>query len=195
MGRSTQVSNAIIGLAAIAVAWLPVAVNAAAYNHSFLSIDGKPMPLSQFRGRVLLVVNTASMCGFTPQYQGLQKLHETYERSGLVVIGIPSNDFGGQEPNNEADVKTFCQGAFGITFPLTAKSRIVGSERHSFYAWASQTNGAANGPRWNFHKYLVGRDGQIAASFSTRTEPQSAEVIAAIEAELAKPVPQMSPAL
>lgn len=163
-----------------------------AYDHTFQSIDGKPMPLSDYRGRVMLVVNTASMCGFTPQYKALQKLHETYEARGLVVIGVPSNDFGGQEPKSEAEVKTFCEGAFGITFPLTAKYAVRGSDKHSFYAWASDTLGIVNAPWWNFHKYLVGRDGKLVAAFGTRTEPGAPEVTKAIEAELAKPAPTAS---
>ena len=171
----------------------PAAVAAGlAYDHAFESIDGKAMPLAIYRGKVLLVVNTASMCGFTPQYKALQKLHETYESRGLVVIGVPSNDFGGQEPNSEADVKTFCEGAYGITFPLTAKYAVRGNGKHSFYAWASGTLGAMNAPWWNFHKYLAGRDGKLVTSFGTRTEPSAPDVIKAIEAELAKPTPAAS---
>jgi glutathione peroxidase len=163
-----------------------------AWDHTFQSIDGKPLPLSTYRGKVLLVVNTASFCGFTQQYAALQKLHQAYEASGLVVIGVPSNDFGGQEPKGEADVKQFCEGAFGITFPLTAKYHVKGAEKHPFYAWASDTLGAMNGPWWNFHKYLVGRDGKLVTAFGTRTEPQAPEVVRAIEAELAKPAPSAS---
>jgi glutathione peroxidase len=163
-----------------------------AYDFRFDAIDGKPMPMASFRGKVVLVVNTASMCGFTPQYKALQKLHETYEARGLVVIGVPSNDFGGQEPKSEAEVKSFCEGAFGITFPLTAKYSVRGGDKHPFYAWASDTLGAANAPWWNFHKYLVGRDGKLITAFGTRTEPGAPEVIKAIEVELAKPVPAAS---
>ena len=150
------------------------------------------MPLADFRGKVLLVVNTASFCGFTAQYAALQKLYEAYEAKGLVVVGVPSNDFAGQEPKSEAEVKKFCQGAYGITFPLTAKYHVVGSERHPFYGWAAQTLGAMNGPWWNFHKYLAGRDGTLVAAFGTRTEPLAPEVMTAIEAELAKPAPLAS---
>jgi glutathione peroxidase len=174
---------------------LPVAPGAqagSAYDYTFQSIDGKPMPLSAFRGKVLLVVNTASLCGFTAQYAALQKLHEAYEARGLVVIGVPSNDFGGQEPKTEAEVKEFCQGAFGITFPLTAKNHVKGPDRHSFYGWASDTLGAMNAPWWNFHKYLVGRDGSLVTSFGTRTEPGAPDVGRAIEAELGKPAPSAS---
>ena len=165
-----------------------------AYDYTFQSIDGKPMPLSSFRGKVLLVVNTASFCGFTPQYTALQKLYDTYEPRGLVVVGVPSNDFGGQEPKSEAEVKTFCQGAFGITFPLTAKYHVTGGVKHPFYAWASETLGAMNGPWWNFHKYLVGRDGKLVTSFGTRTVPGAPDVISAIETELSKPAPTASAA-
>ena len=163
-----------------------------AYDHTFQSIDGKPMPLASFRGKVLLIVNTASFCGFTPQYTALQKLYETYEASGLVVIGVPSNDFGGQEPKSDAEVKVFCQGAYGITFPLTAKYHVTGGKKHSFYAWASSTLGSMDGPWWNFHKYLVGRDGKLVTSFGTRTEPQAPNVVAAIEAETAKLAPAVT---
>ena len=163
-----------------------------AYDHTFQSIDGAPLPLSSFRGKVLLVVNTASFCGFTAQYAALQTLHEKYEARGLVIVGAPSNDFGGQEPKGEADVKKFCAGAFGITFPLTSKIHVKGADRHSFYGWASDTLGALQAPWWNFHKYLVGRDGKLVSAFGTRTEPQDPGVIKAIEAELAKPAPTAS---
>lgn len=165
------------------------AADGTAWDHTFQSIDGKPMHLSQFRGKVLLVVNTASFCGFTPQYTALQKLYDTYETKGLVVIGVPSNDFGGQEPKSDAEVKQFCQGAFGITFPLTSKYQVTGKDRHPFYKWASDSLGSMNAPWWNFHKYLVGRDGKLVTSFGTRTEPQAESVVKAIEAELAKPAP------
>ena len=168
------------------------AAGGTAWDHTFQSIDGKPMPLAQFRGKVLLVVNTASFCGFTPQYTALQKLYDTYEAKGLVVIGVPSNDFGGQEPKSDAEVKQFCQGAFGITFPLTSKYQVTGKDRHPFYKWASDSLGSMNAPWWNFHKYLVGRDGKLVMSFGTRTEPQADTVVKAIEAELAKPAPTAS---
>ncbi len=182
-------SLAAVGLFGAAEA---AAADGSAYDHTFQSIDGKPMPLASFRGKVLLVVNTASFCGFTPQYSALQKVYESYEARGLVVIGVPSNDFGGQEPKSEAEVKVFCQGAFGITFPLTAKYHVVGNEKHPFYAWAASSLGAMNGPWWNFHKYLVGRDGKLVTSFGTRTEPQAPDVIAAIESELAKTAPSVA---
>ena len=152
----------------------------------FEAIDGKPMPLASFKGKVLLVVNTASFCGFTKQYEGLQKLHERYEAKGLVVIGVPSNDFGGQEPKVEGEIADFCKGAFGVTFPLTSKQVVQGRDAHPFYAWAAGILGSAGAPRWNFHKYLVGADGQLVSSFSTQTEPLSPSLVQAVEAELGK---------
>ncbi len=183
------------GLGAMTASALPPAgpaATATANDFVFQSIDGKPMPLSAYRGKVLLVVNTASFCGFTPQYKALQKLHESFEARGLVLIGVPSNDFGGQEPKSDSEVKTFCEGAFGITFPLTSKTHVRGGDAHPFYAWASTVLGSMNAPWWNFHKYLVGRDGKLVTAFGTRTEPQSAEIVKAIEAELAKPAPSAS---
>ncbi|MEQ1673163.1 MAG: glutathione peroxidase, partial [Hyphomicrobium sp.] len=133
---------------------------------------------------------TASFCGFTKQYAGLQQLWSKYEAKGLVVIGVPSNDFGGQEPKAEGDIKSFCEGAFGVTFPLTAKQVVIGSGAHDFYKWAATAAGPDGLPSWNFHKYLIGRDGRLVASLSTRAAPDSPEVTAAIEKALAEPAPQ-----
>lgn len=159
-----------------------------AYNFEFVSIDGKPMPLKAFEGRVLLVVNTASFCGFTPQYKGLQALSDEYEARGLTVIGVPSNDFGGQEPKSEGEIKSFCEGAFGITFPLTEKAVVKGMGAHPFYQWVVGVLGSKAAPGWNFHKYLVARDGRVVGSFNSGVDPQSAELKSALEMELAKPV-------
>lgn len=157
-----------------------------AFDHAFQSIDGTNMDLAQWRGRALLVVNTASFCGFTRQYEGLQKLWERYETKGLVVIGVPSNDFGGQEPKAEAEIKNFCEGAFGVTFPLTAKYEVKGGQAHPFYKWAVGAIGSSAQPRWNFHKILIGRDGHAIAAYPSSTEPLSPTLVKAIEAELAK---------
>ncbi len=178
-----------VGLAASGAAAQGSAAPGSAFDFSFQSIDGKDLPLSSFRGKVLLVVNTASLCGFTDQYRALQAVYQKYEAAGLVVIGVPSNDFGGQEPKAEKDVKAFCEGAFGVTFPLTAKYPVRGSSAHPFYRWASDTLGPMNAPWWNFHKYLVGRDGKLVTAFGTRTTPDAKDVLQAIEAELAKPAP------
>jgi len=156
-----------------------------AFEHRFEAIEGGPMPLSRWRGKVLLVVNTASFCGYTPQYEGLQALWERYQERGLVVIGVPSNDFGEQEPKSEAEILGFCKGAYNVTFPLTAKQRVAGAEAHPFYRWASAALGPAQAPRWNFHKYLVGRDGRLIAGYGSRVAPLSREFVGAIEAALA----------
>lgn len=144
-----------------------------AYDFSFTGIDGAPLPLSNFRGKVLLVVNTASRCGFTPQYEGLQKLWMEYRNRGLVVLGVPSNDFGGQEPGSEAQIKEFCTVNFDIDFPMTAKTTVRGDAAHPFYQWAAAQVGPLGVPRWNFHKYLVDADGRLADWFSTTTSPDS----------------------
>jgi glutathione peroxidase len=162
---------------------------ATAYDHRFTSIDGKPMPLSDFRGKVLIVVNTASFCGFTDQYQGLQKVYQQFEAQGVVVIGVPSGDFGGQEYGTDQETKAFCEGALGVTFPLTTKSHVRGEQVHPFYAWAAASLGADQAPAWNFHKYLVGRDGALVGAFGTRTKPSDPAFIQAIERAVAQPQP------
>jgi glutathione peroxidase len=162
-----------------------LAGSASAFDHTFEAIEGDKLPLGAWRGKVLLVVNTASFCGYTPQYEGLQALWERYESKGLVVIGVPSNDFGAQEPKSDSEILGFCKGAYNVTFPLTAKVAVKGAEAHPFYRWALEALGAANAPRWNFHKYLIGRDGRPIAGYGSRVEPLSAELVGAIEAALA----------
>lgn len=162
-----------------------------AFSFSFDGIDGKPMPLSAYQGKVLLVVNTASFCGFTQQYEGLQALSQKYEGQGLVVIGVPSNDFGQQEPKSEGEIANFCKGAFGVTFPLTAKTVVIGEAAHAFYKWAKEALGGKGTPGWNFHKYLVGRSGRLVAAFPSQVPPDHGDIVAAIERELAVPVPAL----
>ena len=159
---------------------------ASAYDFAFTSIEGEPLPLSDFRGQVVLLVNTASRCGFTPQYEDLQAVWERYRERGLVVLGVPSNDFGGQEPGSEAEIKQFCEVNFDVDFPLTSKEQVVGEEAHPFYRWAVEQFGFAAKPRWNFHKYLIGPDGKLADWFATTTKPTAPKVTEAIEAQLAK---------
>jgi glutathione peroxidase len=159
-----------------------------AHDFAFTSIDGEPLPLKRHRGKVLLVVNTASFCGFTHQYGGLQALWKRYRARGLVVLGVPSNDFGNQEPGKAAEIKQFCKTNFDVDFPLTAKVRVKGTAAHPFYRWAATTLGQANAPRWNFHKYLIGRDGRIVGSYRSAVAPTSEQMTKAIEAQLAKPV-------
>ncbi len=162
------------------------AASKTAWDFEFTSIDGKPMPLADYRGEVLLVVNTASMCGFTKQYSGLQALHEKYEAQGFKVVGVPSNDFGSQEPKAAGEIKDFCETTFGVTFPMSDKYQVTGEGAHPFYAWAREELGWLNAPKWNFHKYLVGRDGRLVTSFFSQTTPESEKVIRAVEAEIAK---------
>ena len=155
-----------------------------AHDFSFTTIDGAPLPLQQLSGKAVLVVNTASFCGFTHQYAGLQALWQRYRDKGLVVLGVPSNDFGGQEPGTEAEIKEFCEVNFDVDFPLTEKVSVRGDAAHPFYRWAKAELGAAAAPRWNFHKYLVAPDGRLAAWFPTRERPDSARLTAAIDAVL-----------
>ena len=164
-----------------------VSAVSSAWDFSFTDITGKQMPLASYEGQVLLVVNTASRCGFTPQYDALQTLCQTYKDKGLVVVGVPSDDFGGQELSSEAEVKAFCEVNFNIDFPLTAITAVKGGEAHPFYQWAGQQMGMMAKPKWNFHKYLIGRDGQIADWFSSVTAPDSAKIKTAVETALAQP--------
>lgn len=186
----TQIASLVL------LAALPASVAATpdqsgrAFDFTFDGIDGKPLALSEYRGKALLVVNTASFCGFTRQYEGLQKLWQDYEAKGLVVIGVPSNDFGEQEPKSEGEIKEFCKGAFGVTFPLTAKTVVKGDGAHPFYAWARDALSGSSTPGWNFHKYLVGRDGRLVAGFPSQVTPDHADLVAAIERELTARAPQ-----
>lgn len=155
-----------------------------AHEYSFDGISGGTIRLADYVGRPVLVVNTASLCGFTPQYEGLQALQDRYREAGLVVVGVPSEDFGGQEYGSEAEVRAFCDAVFGIDFPLAAITRVRAPGAHPFYEWALAELGAGAAPRWNFHKYLVGPDGALAAWFPTATRPGDPEVTGAIEALL-----------
>jgi len=155
-----------------------------AYDFQFRSIDGQPLPLSTFRGKALLVVNVASQCGLTPQYDGLEKLWREKRDAGLVVLGVPANDFGAQEPGTENEIKTFCETRFSVDFPMTAKEHVIGAEAHPLYRWIAKELGEGAAPKWNFHKYLFGRDGSIAGTFGSRTEPNDAAMNAAIDAAL-----------
>ncbi|KAA5606709.1 glutathione peroxidase [Roseospira marina] len=152
-----------------------------AHAFQFTSIDGAPVPLDQFAGKAVLIVNTASKCGFTPQYEGLQALWEAYRDRGLVVLGVPSNDFGGQEPGSEEEIKSFCTVNFNINFPMTEKEVVSGDGAHPFYAWAREQVGFVGSPKWNFHKYLIAPDGTLVDWFSSVTKPQSDRLVAAVE--------------
>lgn len=153
-----------------------------AYDFAFTAIDGAPLPLAQFKGKAVLVVNTASRCGLTPQYEGLEKLWGDWRDKGLVVLGVPCNQFAGQEPGTEAEIRDFCALNYRVDFPMTAKTEVKDAGRHPFYAWAEEALGAAAVPVWNFHKILVGKDGEAVAAFGPRTDPLDEELTGAIAA-------------
>ena len=155
-----------------------------AYDFTFDKIGGGPLPLSTFKDKVVLVVNTASRCGLTPQYNGLEQLYSDYKDKGLVVLGVPCNQFMGQEPGTETEIETFCSTTFGIDFPMTSKVDVKEAGRHPFYAWAEQALGEPAVPVWNFHKILIGKNGEALEAFGPRTEPQDAGLVAAIEKAL-----------
>jgi len=155
-----------------------------AHDFSFTGIDGAPLPLSAFKGKPVLVVNTASKCGLTPQYEGLEKLYSDYKDRGLVVLGVPCNQFAGQEPGTEAEIQAFCATRFGVDFPMTAKAEVKDAGRHPFYAWAEEKLGEGAVPVWNFHKILIGSKGEALAAFGPRTDPLDPEIVGAVEAAL-----------
>lgn len=159
------------------------------YQIDFTSIRGEPMPFSGFAGEVTLVVNTASRCGYTGQYEGLQALYETFHAQGFNVLGVPSNDFGAQEPGTEDQIASFCEINYGVEFPLTRKTKVVGAEQHPFWRLAVQSLGEKAEPKWNFHKVLVGRDGQFIQAYPSSIRPADVELVADIERALsvAKP--------
>lgn len=155
-----------------------------AFAFHFAGLKGGDIQLAEHAGKPMLIVNTASQCGYTPQYAGLQELWARYRSRGLLIIGVPSNDFGGQEPGDAAEISATAEQEYGASFPITAKAEVNGAGAHPFYKWASAQR-PLDRPRWNFHKYLIGRDGLIAASFSSEVEPTDPRVIAAIEKQLA----------
>jgi glutathione peroxidase len=155
-----------------------------AYAFTFRGLDGDEILLSSYAGHPLLVVNTASQCGYTPQYAGLQQLWSRYRARGLIVLGVPSNDFGGQEPGGKSEIHATAQGTYHVTFPITEKVAVKGKDAHPFFKWAAADR-PLDAPRWNFHKYLVGRNGQLKAAFPSAIEPTDPLVVAAIETELA----------
>lgn len=169
---------------AAATASTPAAACPALLNKTFPRLqDEKPQSLCQYSGQVLLVVNTASYCGFTKQYKGLEALYARYKDQGLVVLGFPSNDFGGQEPGSAKEIATFCANTYGVKFPMFAKSHVVGDEANPLHAALREATGTR--PKWNFYKYLIGRDGQALKAYSSMTSPDDRELIEDIEKQLA----------
>jgi glutathione peroxidase len=151
------------------------------YRFEFVSIDGETLPLAAWRGRPVLIVNTASYCGYTPQYRDLEALWQRYRERGLVVLGVPSNDFGRQEPGSDTEIKAFCETNFGVDFPLVQKCRVLGDAAHPFYRWIAETLGEAGTPRWNFHKYLLAPNGELAGAWPAQVKPDDRRITAEID--------------
>jgi glutathione peroxidase len=155
-----------------------------AYDFDFKALDGSALPLTTFKDKVVLVVNVASKCGLTPQYDGLEKLYSELKGDGFVVLGVPSNQFAGQEPGTSEEIQEFCSTTYGIDFPMTEKVDVKGPDAHPFYKWAVSEVGEPAEPVWNFHKLLVGKDGSLINVFGPRTTPDDPELVAAIKAAL-----------
>jgi glutathione peroxidase len=152
-------------------------------------IDGKDVKLKAYKGKVVMIVNTASKCGYTPQYEGLQALYEKYKDQGLVILGFPANNFGSQEPGTEAEIKEFCTSKYKVTFPMFAKISVKGEDQHPLYAYLTDKKTNPDFPgdiSWNFNKFLIGRDGRIVGRFSSKDKPLAENVIAAVEKYLSQ---------
>ena len=167
-------------LAAPAAAQTPGMSRMTASAFSFTALDGGAIRLSAHAGKPILVVNTASQCGYTPQYAGLQELWTRYRDRGLMIIAVPSNDFGSQEPGGASEIHATANHVYGITFPLTEKAVVKGTSPHPFYKWAASER-PLDVPRWNFHKYLIGRDGKLRESFPSKVAPEDPELVSAVE--------------
>lgn len=156
------------------------------YDFTLNDIDGKPVSLSQFRGKVLMVVNTASFCGNTPQYEGLQTMYERYQSKGFEILAFPANNFGRQEPGTNEEIKTFCYTKYSLTFPLFSKISVKGEDKHPLYRYLTEQSPFPGEVEWNFQKYLVDRTGNVIARYHHRTKPLSDEVVRDVERTLAK---------
>ena len=184
---STQYFRILIFLAVGLYVLLPLygaAQERTFHDITVVDIDGNVIPLSAYKGRVALVVNTASRCGYTPQLAGLQRIYEKYLPSGFVVLGFPSNDFGGQDPGTNEEIKAFCSGNYDVSFPMFAKSVVRGVEKSELYTFLTSASMPAREVGWNFEKFLISRDGIVLDRFPSRTEPESQAVIESIEAAL-----------
>jgi glutathione peroxidase len=165
---------------------IPTMLFAASSVHEFTmkSIDGQSTPLASYKGKVMLVVNVASQCGYTPQYSGLQSLYEKYRDRGLVVIGVPANNFGGQEPGTDEEIKSFCTRSYHVTFPMMSKVSVKGADKTPLYQHLTESAGGE--VRWNFTKFLVDRNGKVIGRFESKVAPESAELTSAIDKALAE---------
>lgn len=158
-----------------------------AYDFSFDALmGGEKIELKNYQGQVMMIVNTASKCGFTGQYDGLQKLYDSYKAQGFVVIGVPSDNFGGQEFADAEEIAEFCRLNYGVTFPMSAPEDVKGANAHPFYVWAEQKLGATRTPKWNFHKYLINRKGEFVDYFASTTAPDARRLTRAVEELLAE---------
>lgn len=164
--------------------FMALTAHAEFYDIQVRSIEGQDYGLSEYRGKVVLVVNTASECGFTPQYKGLEKLYETYKDRGFVLLGMPCNQFGNQEPGTNAEIKAFCERRYGVTFPLLSKGDVKGSNQHPLYKFLLNGSGKKGNVGWNFEKFLVDREGRVVRHFSSNVSPDDTEIVKAIEKEL-----------
>ncbi len=185
LNRRTVLAAALAAMAA------PSAIRAqgamsriSAYAFSFAALSGDDIYLAAYTGHPLMIVNTASLCGYTPQYAGLQELWSEFRARGLTIIGVPSNDFGSQEPGGVSEISETAHHQYGVTFPMAAKAVVVGPKAHPFYKWAAEAR-PKEVPRWNFHKYLIGRDGYIAEIFPSAVEPTDTRIKTAIARALA----------
>lgn len=154
------------------------------YDFTMKGLDGTQLPLRAFEGKVVLVVNVASRCGYTPQYRGLQALSEELKGAGLSVLGVPANEFGAQEPGSDAEIKGFCEASYGVTFPMTSKVVVKGEGQHPLYAWLTSSAETTGDVKWNFEKFLVGRDGRVVGRFRSNVAPESRELRDAIDTAL-----------
>ena len=155
-----------------------------AYDFDFKNLDTTKLSLSDYKNKVIIIVNVASKCGFTNQYEDMQKMWKKYENRGVIILGVPSNDFGKQEPGNSKEIKKFCEAKFGITFPMTEKVVVKGEKAHPFYKWAEKNYGKSAVPKWNFHKIIIGKHGKIFDTFASITNPSAKKFIKSVEKAL-----------
>ena len=157
-----------------------------AYDFKFINIDGSQLHLNIFKNKVIVVINVASQCGFTKQYEDMQKIWDKYQSKGVIMIGVPSNEFGQQEPGTNEQIKNFCESKFGITFPITEKISVKGKNAHPFYMWAKENYGKSAIPKWNFHKIIINKSGKIENTFTSFTKPSSKKFISVLEKTISK---------
>jgi glutathione peroxidase len=148
-----------------------------AYAFNFNGLNGNTINLAKFKNKVIVVINVASKCGFTNQYEDMQTIWEKYSDKGVIILGVPSNDFGNQEPGSSDEIKTFCETKFGITFPMTEKVKVKGANAHPFFIWAKKNYGLSAVPKWNFHKIIIGKNGKVAETYASITNPKSKRFI------------------